>query len=306
MHMRRGGAGGPIAAMDELFELCDLYIDEAEPIAKVKQALEKIGEISGGEWPRCGPLGRTPLHALCANADCDPAVGETTARLLLASGVPVDQRDTQGNTALHVLCTSDHTAEAAVALAHALLDCGAGCTLEDAAGRTPCSLAEGSEVSGGWRRDGDGSDDANDTGPPQPELADLLRRRMILSHHGLAHRIVGGGQPGVVVAGEGVVRRASRPLPVVPPLEPQPEPAPMMPRLTVLLLGPGSDRSSRPLRFAGVERCHSLECPELPEPDDDLEGCISRVMDALECCQPDLIVCESRGATILASLLSRR
>lgn len=292
--------------MDALFELCDLYLDEAEPVAKVKQALEKIGEVAAGEWPRCGPFGRTPLHAVCANVDCDPAVGEAAARLLLASGVPVDQRDAQGSTALHVLCTSDHTAEGAVALAHALLDCGAGCTLEDAAGRTPCSLAEGSEVSGGWRCDVDGSsDDANDTGPPQPELADLLRRRMILSHHGLAHRIVGDGRPGMVVAGEGMVRRASPPPPVASPLEPQPEPAPMTPRLTVLLLGPGSGRSSSPSRFAEVERHHSLECLELPEPEDDLEGCVSRVMDSLECYQPDLIVCASRGAAILASLLSR-
>lgn len=296
--------------MDELFELCDLYMDEGEPLEKVKVALEKLaGETPDacGGWRGCGPLGRTPLHALCANADCEPAVAEATARLLLGSAVPVDQRDAQGNTALHVLCTSDHTAGAVVALAHALLDCGASCTLEDAAGRTPCSLAEGSEVSGGWRDDGDGSDDANITGPPQPELADLLRRRMILSHHGLGHRVVSGGpaDAGVVVAGEGSICRASSP-PAVGCLEPESEPDSPMTRLRVLLLGPGSGRCSSPSRFAAVESYHSVECPELPEPEDDLECCVSLAVDALESYRPDLIVCGSRGSIILASLLSRR
>ena len=295
--------------MDELFELCDLYLDEEEPLDKVKAALDKLaGEPPDacGEWRGCGPLGRTPLHALCANVDCEPVVAEATARLLLANGVPVDQRDVQGNTALHVLCTSNHTADAVVALAHALLDCGASCTLEDAAGRTPCSLAEGSEVSGGWRQDGDGNDDASDTGPPQPELADLLRRRMILSHHGLGHRVVmsgGRADVGVVVAGEGSIR-ARTPPPVGCP-EPESEPeSPVTTQLTVLLLGPGCSRS--PSRLAAIETYHSVECPELPEPDEDPERCVSLTLDAIDSYQPDLIVCESRGTIILALLLSRR
>lgn len=293
----------------ELFELCDLNLDEDDPVLHVQQALRKLGEAPGGVWPGCGPLGRTPLHALCANADCDPAVGETTARLLLASGVPVDQRDKQGNTSLHVLCTSDHTAAGAVALAHVLLDAGAGCTLEDAAGRTPCSLAEGGEVSGSWRDDRDGSEDTNDTGPSQPELADLLRRRMILSHHGLGHRIVSRGlaSESVVVADKGRIRRPSPPPPVASLLEPEPEhDPPETPRLTVLLIGPGSGRSSSPSLFGEIESYHSVECPELQEPEDDLEECVSHLTDTIERFSPDLIVCRSRGAIILSQLVSRR
>jgi hypothetical protein len=302
--------------MEALFELCDLNLDEPEPLAKAEQLLQQLDQSATGEgeWPGCGPLGRTPLHGLCANSDCAPSVGEAMARLLLASGLPVDQRDERGDTALHVLCCSDHSAAGAVALAHALLDSGAACTLEDAAGRTPCSLAQGAEMSGGWRDDGDGeadADDAGDTGPPQLELADLLRRRMILSHHGLRHRVVSGSAPGeesVVVAGEGTIRRADPPPAIIALPEPEPEPvasAPPRQKLTILLLGPGSAIRSSPERFSAVESQHTLVCPELPEPEDELEECVRRIAESIDESQPDLLLCGSRGAIALAVLLSR-
>jgi hypothetical protein len=226
------------------------------------------------------------------------------ARLLLANGVPVDQRDQRGDTALHVLCSSDHSISVAQALAHALLDAGARPTLEDAAGRTPCSLAEGQHVSGGWRDDDGGSvsscGEDEDSGPSQPELADLLRRRMILSHHGVGHCIVSaGGATGeaIVVAGEGAIRLPEPPA-AAAPAEPESEKAAVPAagvKLTVLLLGPGSAVHSSPERFSALRRMHTLECPDMPEPEDELEACVRCAVESIAQLQPDIILCGSRG-----------
>ena len=307
------------AFREELFELCDLSLDEDDPVAKAEELFaqqeQQEQQPAGPDetWAQgFGPLNRTPLHALCSNSECEPAVGEAMARLLLVNGAPVDQRDLCGDTALHVLCSSDHTAACAAALAHALLDGGAACTLEDAAGRTPCSLAEGHTVSGGGPRDVDGDSggsDEEDSGPVQLELADLLRRRMILANLGVGHRVVssgaGAGEPGVVVAGDGAICWPEATPAIAAAPEPEPEPGPPLVRLTVLVVGPGSAMRSDPERFAALQSQHTLECPEVPEPEDDLEGCVQAVVECMGRCQPDLLLCGSRGAIALAALISR-
>ena len=45
--------------MEELYELCDINLDEGSPLAAVQQALDKLtegGETGAIEWVGCGPL----------------------------------------------------------------------------------------------------------------------------------------------------------------------------------------------------------------------------------------------------------
>ena len=186
-----------------LLELCESWggTDAAAGAA----AAERL--LSLGAW-RCDEQGRTPLHLLCANDELHADAAAAIAAALLAGGVGPYDVDSNGDAALHTLCGAELLPDLAIALAHALLDGGASCTLEDAEGRTPCNLADGEAAGAGVER------------APQPELAEMLRRRLILNHQGCGHKVKGE----TVVAGDRPLRQD--PVGPLPPAQPEPEPEP--------------------------------------------------------------------------------
>jgi hypothetical protein len=53
--------------------------------------------------------------------------------------------------------------------------------------------------------------------------------------------------------------------------------------------------------FKGFE----VEAPDIPEPFDDIETCISTISASIQKCAPKLIVASSRGGKIIAQLVAR-
>jgi hypothetical protein len=99
--------------------------------------------LGAGADPRAQqPHGHTPLHAVAWQGEmCDPAENAKAERiidLLVAAGVPVDQADDQGRTALQEAVAGDGTQPTAV---RALLRHGADPTRPGAKGRRALDLA---------------------------------------------------------------------------------------------------------------------------------------------------------------------
>ena len=82
--------------------------------------------------------GRGPFHYLVHNTSPN---GAELLRTLLGAGGSVDQRDSEGRTALHYACEAGKTKWVSV-----LLKSGAGLNVKDNAGKTPVDLAKSDQV----------------------------------------------------------------------------------------------------------------------------------------------------------------
>ena len=97
--------------------------DIGSTLPDAMRALQVLANESGNSW--------TVLHAAAAAGHVE------ATRFLLASGMPVDATDADGDTALHVCAQAGHGSVARV-----LIDASASTTIVGAFGHTPGRRAE--------------------------------------------------------------------------------------------------------------------------------------------------------------------
>lgn len=280
---------GPGQALIALCEELDGDTDVQTALAAGQKLLDMPGVLD------CVTPARTALHCLCTRDDISADLCVKMVELLVRGGMEPNSLDSRGESALHCLCAAELPGSLAVAAAHALLDNGASCTLEDAEGRTPFSIASGSQANASAER------------PCQPELAELLRRRVILSHHGCGHKVIIGASGGTqVVAGDEPIAQTTSARAIVMPM-PEPAPENETPQLQVLVIDPSSSLRRDPRRFCLAQQHFLLEFPEMPEPFDDLAACVEVVKATLEAAASNfnVLMATSWGASVVAAVIEQ-